>query len=103
MRTRPLFYRKARCGICGSSAKFKKDRNISKYICSNYENYGKCQRNWIREDRLRKAIFRRFRKEMTDSEIRESVSEVIFRSDTLFEIILTESHPISYRERRIIF
>lgn len=103
MRKRSLFNKKIKCGLCNFPAKKKQDRKIIKYLCSNYDNFGNCQRNWIREDKLRLALFKRFRRDLTDEEIREVVIEVVFRSDTLFDIVLTEGKPISYYENGIIF
>lgn len=103
MRKKSLFYKKIKCGLCNSPAKRKKDRQVVKYLCSNYDNYGNCQRNWITEDRLRTALNKRFKRELSDSEIREVVIEVVFRSKSLFDISLVEDKPISYYGTGIIF
>lgn len=103
MRKKSLFYKKVKCFHCGGGCKKKKERGKSKYICSNYDNYGKCQRIIIDEDKLIKAINRRFRREVSEDEIKNIVSEVIIKNSQLFDIILTEGNPISYHERGIVF
>lgn len=103
MRKKSLFNKKIFCGYCSKGAKRKKERGTVKYICSSYDNYGKCQRTLISEDRLKLALNRRFKKELSDEEIREVVLEVKFRSNRLFDIILSEGRPISYYENGIVF
>ena len=103
MRVKSLFYKKIKCGLCGANFKSKRDRCIMKYLCSNYENYGKCERILIHEDRLVKLVNKRYQKELTKEEIREVVVEVIIRSERLFDIHLTEGRPISFHERGIVF
>lgn len=103
MRIKSLFYKKMKCELCGGNFKMKKERGTVKYICSSYDNYKSCQRNAVEEDRLVKLINKRYGRELTDDEIREAVTEIIIRSDKLFDIILTDGVPISFHERGIVF
>lgn len=103
MRVKSLFYSRIFCGHCLGGCKKKKHRSVVKYLCSNYENYGKCQKIIIREDKLIKAVNKRYGKELSEEEIREVVVKVIVKSDSLFDIHLTEGVPISYHERGIVF
>lgn len=107
MRKKSLFHKKIFCGHCLGGCKKKKHRDVVKYLCSNYENYGKCQKIIIREDKLIKAINKRYETELSDElsdeQIRDVVVKVIVKSDSLFDIHLTEGVPISYHERGIVF
>lgn len=103
MRKKSLFYKKIFCYHCQSGMKKKNHRDAVKYLCSNYENYGNCQRIIIREECIVKALVRRYRRELSEDEIREVVIKIIIKSDRLFDIHLTEGVPISYHERGIVF
>ncbi|MFO1442771.1 zinc ribbon domain-containing protein [Bacillus sp. Bva_UNVM-123] len=78
--------KKCRCKHCGKNMKFKKERLVHKYICSSYDNYGKCKRITIEEDFLKGLIQRRYQKEMTDQEIREVVDYIEIEDKLLLEI-----------------
>lgn len=105
MRVKSLFYKKIKCGECGSNFKLKKERGINRYLCSRYDNGKGCQRITIEEDRLVRLINKRNSGEvsLTDDEIRDAVIEVIVRNELHFDIILSEGKPISFHERGIVF
>lgn len=107
MRVKSLFYKKIKCGECGSNFKLKKERGVNRYLCSKYDNGKGCQRITIEEDKIVKLINKRFGRELTDEmsneEIREVVVKIIVRSERLFDIHLTEGRPISFHERGIVF
>ncbi len=99
---KPIFSRKIKCKHCGGNFKSKKERNTRKYICSNYDNYGKCVRIPIEEDFLKELITKRFQKEMSNEEMSEIVDEIIIEDKLLFEIHFKNSDkPIIFSEKYI--
>lgn len=82
------FSKLCKCKFCGKNMKYKNERDIGKYICSTYDNYGKnyCKRTHVSEDFLKSLIFRRFQRELSDQEIREIVDYVEVEDSLLLEI-----------------
>lgn len=104
MRKKSLFNKKIKCGNCGGNFKLKKERGVNKYVCSNYDNGKDCAKRIVmEEDRIVQLVTQRYRRRLSEEEIREVVIEVIVRSESLFDIILKEGRPISFHERGIIF
>lgn len=103
MRNRSLFYKKIFCAHCLGSCKSKKERGVVKYVCSKYDNFGACERHAILESKLTHAINNRYRRELSDEEIREAVTKVVIRSVNLFDIELKEGRAISYHRNGIVF
>lgn len=90
------FSKLCKCKKCMKTMKYKKREGL--YCCSTYDNYGReqCDRIIVKEEFLKSLIFRRFRKEMTDQEIREVVDYVIVQDYLLLELHFksTENEPI---------
>ncbi|WP_445683491.1 zinc ribbon domain-containing protein [Sporosarcina sp. FSL W7-1283] len=105
MRIKSLFYKKISCGNCQGNFKMKREGRHKKkvYVCSTYDNSKKCQRNAISEAKLVELVNNRFRRELTEDEIREVVSEIVIYNKLHFDIILSEGSPISFHENGIVF
>lgn len=104
MRKKSLFYKRILCGQCGSNYKSKREKSGRViYICSNYDNYGKCKRLPILENKIVELITNRYQRELSENEIREEVVKIIVHNELHFDIIMAEGNPISFHERGIIF
>lgn len=86
----PTFSKKIKCKSCSKNMKFKRERLIPKYICSSYDNHGKCKRTIIEEEFLKNLIQRRYQKEMTEEEIRDVVDYIEVEDKLLLEIHLKD-------------
>lgn len=99
----PLFSKKIKCIHCGGNFKAKTERGKRKYICSTYDNYGKCKRIPIEEDFLKQVIKKRFGENITDEEIKNKVERIEVEDKLLFKIYLKDDQPIIYGRKHIIF
>lgn len=61
------------CSYCGKSFKTKKERNKRKYLCPSYDNKKECVRIPISEKWLDELIEMRFRKKLSDQEIKKEI------------------------------
>jgi hypothetical protein len=82
----PALSKMIKCKHCNKNMKFKRERLIPKYICSSYDNYGKCVRTIIEEDFLISLIRRRYQKDLSEEEIREVVNYIEVEDKLLLEI-----------------
>ncbi|MCM3110061.1 zinc ribbon domain-containing protein [Lederbergia lenta] len=100
--SKPLFSKKIKCSHCGKNFKAKLEKGKRKYVCSSYDNYGKCVRNVIEEDWFRDLIEKRYRKEeLTNEEIRERVDWIEFENKWKFVIHLKNDKNIIYGDNFI--
>lgn len=91
------------CSRCGSRFKTKKERAKIKYICSRYDNKGDCKRIPMHEEFLKEVIDHRFKRELTEEEIRENVLHIEVENKMLFKVYLKDQEPIVFEENRIIY
>ena len=86
-----LFYKKIVCIHCGGHFKSKKERGVRKYICSNYDNYGKCVRIPIKEESLLNVLKNRYENESDTKQLISIVEKIIVEDETLYEIHFNNS------------
>lgn len=83
--------------------KKKTERGRVKYLCSTYDNYGKCQRNMIDENFLIELIEKRFEKEATRELIEDYVDEIVVENKTLLEIKIKDQESILLTKKHLRF
>ncbi|MFS0590207.1 zinc ribbon domain-containing protein [Cytobacillus horneckiae] len=81
------YSRKVKCSHCNKNMKYKRESG-GKYTCSTYDNLGKehCQRITVKEEFISSLIMRRYRKEMSDEELKSVVDCIIVEDELLLEI-----------------
>lgn len=100
-----LFSRKIKCAHCNKNFKAKKERGNRVYVCSTYDNYGKCRREVIHQDELIYLLRKRYGEdfEITKENIESTVDEIIVKDKWVFEIKLKNDKPIIFGENFIQF
>jgi hypothetical protein len=79
------------CKKCGKIFKVKIERKKIKYVCNGYERYGKefCTRSAIKEETLNDMLERKFKRIITDQEVREQI-KIIYVDGKFFEIFYND-------------
>lgn len=93
-RTPSLFSKKIKCFHCESNFKLKKERGSNKYICSNYDNHGKCIRIPIQEDFLIDLIHKRLGVPINREVVVEYVESIVIEEINLLEIFIKDQESI---------
>lgn len=93
-----LFSRKIKCAHCGKNFKGKLQRKKRVYVCSQYDNFGKCRREVLSENILVELLIRRYGDnfEITKSNIQNIVEEIIVEDKLTFTIKLKNDKPIIF-------
>lgn len=81
-----LFYKKIVCIHCGGNFKLKRERGVRKYVCSNYDNHGKCIRIPIKEETLLSALKNRYREVDDEKRLADNVEKITVEDEMFFEI-----------------
>lgn len=98
-----LFSRKIKCLNCGKNYKAKRERQKISYVCGNYDNYGKCKREVIKQQFLIDLLQRRYGKdfEISKDNIQEIVESVEIKNKETFTINLQNDIPIIFGDNFI--
>lgn len=98
-----LFSRKIKCAHCGKNFKGKLQRKKRIYVCSQYDNFGKCKREILSETFLVELLVRRYGDdfEITKDNIQNIVKEVIVEDKLTFTIKLKNDEPIIFGDNFI--
>lgn len=97
-----LFSKKIKCLNCGKNFKSKLERNKKRvYVCSNYDNYGKCKREIIHQDFILELLDKRFEKRLSNEEIKEVVKSIEVKNKNEFVIHLENEEPIIFSSNYI--
>lgn len=94
MRTKSLFNNKIKCFHCDSNFKLKKERGVNKYICTKYDNIGKCIRIPILEDFLVDLIEKRMSEVVSRELIDEHIEKIVIEDIDLLEIFVINQESI---------
>lgn len=100
-----LFSRKIKCAHCGKNFKGKLERGNRIYVCSSYDNFGKCKRIAIHEKFLLSLLTRRYRDDFvpTKENVQSIVEGIEVESKNIFTIYLKNDEPIIFGENVIQF
>ena len=100
-----LFSGKIKCKHCGKNFKGKKERTRRVYVCSTYDNYGKCKREVVHQSDLIELLLRRYGDdfELTKSNIQNTVEEIVVEDSWTFKINLKNDKPIIFGDNFIQF
>lgn len=100
-----LFSRKIKCSYCGKNYKSKKERNKRVYVCSSYDNYGKCKREVLHEDFLVELLVRRYGEEFktTKENVQKTVEKIEVVDKWTFTIYLNNDKPIIFGDNFVQF
>lgn len=103
-----LFSGLIKCNRCKGNYRGKKDRNIPVYICSNYNNYIKCERGTIKELALiefteRYCEDKNLKMEYTNEYMKSIIEEINVGYDTEIEIKYKDGHVQHYKNNNIKF
>lgn len=98
-----LFSRKIKCNHCGKNYKGKKERKRRVYICSSYDNFGKCKREVLTEEFLVDLLIRRYGEdfEMSKENIQNTVESICVEDKLTFTINLKNDKPIIFGDNFI--
>lgn len=103
IRQKSLFYKKIKCAHCGCNYKLKSERGTNKYICSSYDNKGKCVRIPIKEEFLIELIEKRLEIPVNTFVVNRYVEEIIIEDFFLFEIAIYNQESIVFSNNGIKF
>lgn len=99
-----LFSRKIKCAHCGKNFKGKMERKRRVYVCGNYDNHGKCQRNPLEQDMIVNLLKRRFGDDISNEFVKNIVHKIEFTNKDKFKIVLNNSNnPIEFGDNYIHF
>jgi|GEM_PF-3496331 len=94
IRTPSLFNKKIKCFYCQGNYKLKKERKVNRYVCSNYDNHGKCIRIPIHEDFLIELLKKRLNIPINREVVDEYVESIIIEETNLMEIFIKDQESI---------
>lgn len=99
-----LFSRKVKCAHCGGNFKSKLERGKRRvYVCSKYDNFGKCERVPIEQDFVLELLERRYGEKLELQERVEKVVRIIVEEKMKFTIELEDDAPIIFSDHYIQF
>ena len=100
-----LFSKKIKCLNCGKNFKSKKERSGRRiYLCSSYDNgIGNCKREVLLEGEILWLLDRRFKRRLSEKEIKESVKLIEVENKNKFTIFLKNDEPIILGDNYIQF
>lgn len=100
-----LFSKLIKCANCGKNYKGKLERGKRVYVCSNYDNYGRCKREVLHEEELTELLKRRYGEdfETTKENIQRVVEYIEVKNKNVFTIHLKDDEPIILSENLIQF
>lgn len=100
-----LFSRKIKCAHCNKNFKAKKERGNRVYVCSTYDNYGKCRREVMHQDELIYLLRKRYGEdfEITKENVQKTVEKIEVEDKWTFTIYLKNDRPIIYGDDFVQF
>lgn len=100
-----LFSRKIKCAHCNRNFKAKKERGNRVYVCSTYDNYGKCRREVMHQDELIYLLRKRYGEdfEITKENVQNTVEKIEVEDKWTFTIYLKNDRPIIYGDDFVQF